>query len=275
MTATPIPRTLSLTAYGDLDTTALHQLPRGRKPVETRLVGEGERAGAYEFLRERLREGRQAFVVCPLVEESERMPGKAAEVEAERLRLGELRDFEVGLLHGQMPSARKAEAMEAFAAGKTDVLVATTVIEVGIDVPNATVIVIEGAERFGVSQLHQLRGRVGRGGHPSHCLLFPDKGGAMARRRLQAVVAERDGFKLAEVDLSLRGEGEILGTRQHGLPRFAVADLPEDTPTLVAAREEVLALLRRYGSLADPALGPLLDAARRRFGAGAADPIPL
>jgi ATP-dependent DNA helicase RecG len=275
MTATPIPRTLSLTAYGDLDTTALHQLPRGRKPVETRLVGEGERAGAYEFLRERLREGRQAFVVCPLVEESERMPGKAAEVEAERLRVGELRDFEVGLLHGQMPSAHKAEAMEAFAAGRTDVLVATTVIEVGIDVPNATVIVIEGAERFGVSQLHQLRGRVGRGEHPSHCLLFPDKGGAMARRRLQAVVAERDGFKLAEVDLSLRGEGEILGTRQHGLPRFAVADLPEDTPTLVAAREEVLALLRRYGSLADPALGPLLDAARRRFGAGAADPIPL
>ncbi|HEY4778908.1 MAG TPA: ATP-dependent DNA helicase RecG [Solirubrobacterales bacterium] len=275
MTATPIPRTLSLTAYGDLDTTALHQLPQGRKPVETRLVGEGERAGAYEFLRERLREGRQAFVVCPLVEESEKMPGKAAEVEAGRLRAGELRDFEVGLLHGQMPSARKAEAMEAFAAGRTDVLVATTVIEVGIDVPNATVIVIEGAERFGVSQLHQLRGRVGRGEHPSHCLLFPEEGGGMARRRLQAVVAERDGFKLAEIDLSLRGEGEILGTRQHGLPRFAVAELPEDTPILVAAREEVLALLRRYGSLEDPALGPLLDAARRRFGAGAADPIPL
>jgi ATP-dependent DNA helicase RecG len=275
MTATPIPRTLSLTAYGDLDTTALHQLPRGRKPVETRLVREGDRAGAYEFLRERLREGRQAFVVCPLVEESEKMPGKAAEVEAERLRTGELRGFEVGLLHGQMPSARKAEAMEAFAAGETNVLVATTVIEVGIDVPNATVMVIEGAERFGVSQLHQLRGRVGRGEHASHCLLFPDEGGGMAWRRMQAVVKERDGFKLAEVDLSLRGEGEILGTRQSGLPRFAVADLPADTATLLAAREEVLALLRRHGSLADPALGPLLDAARRRFGAGAADPIPL
>ncbi len=275
MTATPIPRTLSLTAYGDLDTTALHQLPQGRKPVETRLVREPDRAGAYEFLRERLREGRQAFVVCPLVEESEKMPGKAAEVEAGRLRAGELRDFEVGLLHGQMPSARKAEVMEAFAAGEIDVLVATTVIEVGIDVPNATVMVIEGAERFGVSQLHQLRGRVGRGEHPSHCLLFPDEGGKMAWRRLQAVVKERDGFKLAEVDLSLRGEGEILGTRQHGLPRFAVAELPEDTATLIAAREEVLALLRRHGSLTDPALGPLLDAARRRFGAGAADPIPL
>ncbi|HEX4669986.1 MAG TPA: ATP-dependent DNA helicase RecG [Solirubrobacterales bacterium] len=275
MTATPIPRTLSLTAYGDLDTTALHELPAGRKPVETWLVGEDRRAGAYDFLRARLREGRQAFVVCPLVAESEKIQGKAAEVEAERLRAGELRDFEVGVLHGQMPSAEKAEAMRAFAAGETDVLVATTVIEVGIDVANATVMVIEGAERFGVSQLHQLRGRVGRGEHPSQCLLFPEEMGGMAKRRLEAVAGERDGFKLAEVDLSLRGEGEILGTRQHGLPRFAVAELPEDTPTLIAAREEVLALLRRHGSLADPALGPLLDAARRRFGAGAADPIPL
>ncbi len=275
MTATPIPRTLSLTAYGDLDTTALHELPAGRAPVETRLVGEGDRDAAYEFLRERLREGRQAFVVCPLVAESEKLRGKAAEVEAERLRAGELRDFEVGVLHGQMASAQKTEVMRAFAAGETQVLVATTVIEVGIDVPNATVMVIEGAERFGVSQLHQLRGRVGRGEHPSQCLLFAEEMGGMARRRLEAVAKEGDGFKLAELDLSLRGEGEILGTRQHGLPRFAVADLPEDTPTLLAAREEVLALLRRHGSLADPALGPLLDAAHHRFGAGAADPIPL
>jgi ATP-dependent DNA helicase RecG len=275
MTATPIPRTLSLTAYGDLDTTALHELPAGRVPVETWLVGEDRRAGAYDFLRERLREGRQAFVVCPLVETSEKVQGKAAEVEAERLRAGELRDFEVGVLHGQMPAAAKAEAMRAFAAGETDVLVATTVIEVGIDVANATVIVIEGAERFGVSQLHQLRGRVGRGEHPSQCLLFAAEMGGLAKRRLEAVAKERDGFKLAEVDLGLRGEGEILGTRQHGLPRFAVAELPEDTPTLIAAREEVLELLRRHGSLDDPALGPLLEAARRRFGAGAADPIPL
>jgi ATP-dependent DNA helicase RecG len=275
MTATPIPRTLSLTAYGDLDTTALHELPAGRKPVETWLVGEDRRAGAYDFLRERLREGRQAFVVCPLVEESDKIAGKAAAVEAERLRAGELRDFQVGVLHGQMASAAKAEAMRAFAAGKTDVLVATTVIEVGIDVPNATVMVIEGAERFGVSQLHQLRGRVGRGEHPSQCLLFAAEAGGLGRRRLKAVAKERDGFKLAEIDLSLRGEGEILGTRQSGLPRFAVANLPEDSETLIAARDEVLALLQHHGSLADPALGPLLDAARRRFGAGAADPIPL
>jgi ATP-dependent DNA helicase RecG len=275
MTATPIPRTLSLTAYGDLDTTALHELPAGRQPVETRLVDEDERAAAYEFVRAQLREGRQAYVVCPLVEESEKIQGRAAEVEAERLVREELSGFSVGVIHGQMPSARKAEAMEAFVSGATDVLVATTVIEVGIDVPNATVMIVEGAERYGVSQLHQLRGRVGRGAHSSHCLLFPEDAGGMARRRLKAVERERDGFRLAEVDLTLRGEGEVLGTRQHGLPRFAVAELPEETPILVAARDEVLALLRRHDSLDVPELGPLLDAAHRRFGAGASDPIPL
>ncbi len=275
MTATPIPRTLSLTAYGDLDTTALHELPSGRKPVQTRVVEEKERGGAYEFIRDQLREGRQAFVVCPLVEESEKMQGRAAEVEAERLAAGELHDFRIGVIHGQMRSPEKAAAMEAFAAGATDVLVATTVIEVGIDVPNATVMVIEGAERYGISQLHQLRGRVGRGEHASCCLLFPEDAGGLARRRLKAVERESDGFKLAEVDLVLRGEGEVLGTRQHGLPRFAVAELPEDAPALEAAREEVLKLLSEHGSLDAPELGPLLEAARRRFGAGAADPIPL
>ena len=200
------------------------------------------------------------------------MQGRAAEVEAERLAAGELRGFAVGVIHGQMPSAEKAAAMDAFASGETDVLVATTVIEVGIDVPNATVMVIEGAERYGVSQLHQLRGRVGRGEHASYCLLFPEDAGGLARRRLKAVARERDGFKLAEVDLALRGEGEVLGTRQHGLPRFAVAELPEDTPLLLEAREEVLALLREHGSLDAAELGPLLEAARRRFGAGADRP---
>jgi ATP-dependent DNA helicase RecG len=275
MTATPIPRTLSLTAYGDLDTTALHELPAGRQPVETRLVEDDDRAIAYEFIRAQLRDGRQVYVVCPLVEESEKIQGRAAEVEAERLSREELQGFSIDVIHGQMPSARKAAAMQAFTAGATDVLVATTVIEVGIDVPNATVMVIEGAERYGVSQLHQLRGRVGRGAHSSHCFLFPEDAGGMARRRLKAVERERDGFKLAEVDLTLRGEGEVLGTRQHGLPRFAVAQLPEETPTLVAARDDVLALLHRHGSLDVPELGPLLDAAHRRFGAGAFDPIPL
>ncbi|HET7589576.1 MAG TPA: ATP-dependent DNA helicase RecG [Solirubrobacterales bacterium] len=275
MTATPIPRTLSLTEYGDLDTTALHELPAGRQPVSTHLVAEEQRGEAFEFLRRQLREGRQAFVVCPLVSESEKVAGKAAEVEAQRLRAGELREFRVGLLHGQMHSAEKAEAMRAFAEHETDVLVSTTVIEVGIDVANATVMVIEGAERFGVSQLHQLRGRVGRGEHPSQCLLFAEEAGELAQKRLQAVAHESDGFKLAEVDLELRGAGEILGTRQSGLPRFAVASLPEDGPLLMEAHREVLALLQRHGSLADPALGPLLDAAHARFGTGAADPIPL
>jgi ATP-dependent DNA helicase RecG len=275
MTATPIPRTLSLTAYGDLDTTALHQLPAGRRPVATRLIEEDDRPAAYEFIRGQLRAGRQAFVVCPLVAESEKLQGRAAEKEAAVLAVGEFADFSVGVLHGQMHSAAKAAAMEAFVSGATDVLVATTVIEVGIDVANATVMVIEGAERYGISQLHQLRGRVGRGEHESICLLFPGEAGEGARKRLQAVAGESDGFKLAEVDLVLRGAGEILGTRQHGLPRFAVAELPDDTPTLVAARDEVVALLERHGSLEDAALGPLLRAARSRFGADASDPIPL
>jgi ATP-dependent DNA helicase RecG len=266
MTATPIPRTLSLTAYGDLDATVLRDLPAGRQRVDTWVVAEGKRPGAYEFIRERLREGRQAYVVCPLVEGSEKIEAKAAAKEAERLRATELAAFEVGLLHGQMPPRVKHEAMQRFAAGDTDVLVATSVIEVGIDVPNATVILVEGAERYGLSQLHQLRGRVGRGQHASQCILFADEGSELSRRRLEAIAAERDGFKLSEVDLALRGEGELLGTRQHGLPRFRVAELPDDVAILIEARREVTGLLDRYGSLEAPELGPLMDVARLRFG---------
>jgi ATP-dependent DNA helicase RecG len=266
MTATPIPRTLSLTAYGDLDTTALHELPRGRRPVRTWVVGEEKRGGAYEFLRERLRQGRQAYIVCPLVSESAEIEARAAEAEGERLARGELADFRVAVLHGQMPSAAKQEAMEGFAGGGIDVLVATSVIEVGIDVANATVMIVEGAERYGLSQLHQLRGRVGRGEHESECILFGDARSEAARARLDAIESERDGFKLAEVDLSIRGEGEILGTRQHGLPRFRAAELPEDLPLLLEARRRVLALLRQHGSLEAAALGPLMEEARRRFG---------
>src|ERR671937_475614 len=264
MTATPIPRTLSLTAYGDLDATVLRELPAGRQPADTWVVGEEKRAGAYAFIRDRLREGRQAYVVCPLVEGSETLEAKAATEEAERLRATEFADFEVGLLHGQMPPREKQAAMGRFAAGESDVLVATSVIEVGIDVPNATVMVVEGAERYGLSQLHQLRGRVGRGRHASHCILFADPASELARRRLEAIASERDGFKLAEVDLALRGEGEILGTRQHGLPRFRVAQLPEDVALLMEARRELLELLDRHGSLDAPELGPLLDVAGQR-----------
>jgi ATP-dependent DNA helicase RecG len=266
MTATPIPRTLSLTAYGDLDTTALRELPKGRRPIRTRVVGEDRRPEAYEFIRDRLREGRQAYVVCPLVSESEETQARAAEAEAKRLAATELRDFRVELLHGQMSSNDKVRAMNRFASGEADVLVATTVIEVGIDVANATVMLVEGAERFGLSQLHQLRGRVGRGEHESFCILFGDAESDAAKARLEAIATEGDGFALAEVDLSIRGEGEILGTRQHGLPRFRAATLPEDTALLLEARRLVLELRSRHGSLEAAALGPLMDEARRRFG---------
>jgi ATP-dependent DNA helicase RecG len=273
MTATPIPRTLSLTAYGDLDTTVLRELPVGRRPVKTWVVGEEKRAGAYEFVRERLREGRQAYVVCPLVTESEKLQARAATEEGARLAKTEFRDFEVAVLHGQMPAAKKAEAMEGFASGRTDVLVATSVVEVGIDVANAAVMVIEEADRYGLSQLHQLRGRVGRGEYESACILFGDAQSEAATMRLEAISSERDGFKLAEVDLGIRGEGEILGTRQHGLPRFRVATLPEDAGLLMAARDEVLRMLREHDDLEAPELGPLMDAARRRFGDERAEPI--
>ncbi|MGI8462160.1 MAG: ATP-dependent DNA helicase RecG [Solirubrobacterales bacterium] len=273
MTATPIPRTLSLTAYGDLDSTVLTELPAGRKPVKTWVVGEEKRAGAYEFIRGRLLDGRQAFVVCPLVSESEKLQATAATVEAERLAKGEFADFRVALLHGQMPPAEKTAAMESFAAGEADVLVATSVIEVGIDVSNAAVMLIEEADRYGLSQLHQLRGRIGRGEHASQCILFADPESERARTRLDAIRSERDGFKLAEVDLALRGEGEVLGTRQSGLPCYRVAALPEDSALLADARHDVIGLIREYGSLDDPALGPLLDAARARFGDERSEPI--
>jgi ATP-dependent DNA helicase RecG len=266
MTATPIPRTLSLTAYGDLDTTTLREQPKGRQPIRTTVVDEDHRAEAYGFARVRLRQGRQAYVVCPLVSESEVSEARAAEAEAKRLASSEFRDFRVELLHGQMSAAARTEAMRRFAAGEADVLVATTVIEVGIDVPNATVMLVEGAERFGLSQLHQLRGRVGRGEHASHCILFGDPESDAAKARLDAIASEGDGFALAEADLSIRGEGEILGTRQHGLPRFRAASLPDDTRLLLEARRSVLELRDRNGSLEAPALGPLMDEARRRFG---------
>lgn len=266
MTATPIPRTLSLTAYGDLDTTALRELPSGRRPVKSWVVGEERREGAYEFIRERLREGRQAFVVCPLVADSPQIQARAAEAEHSRLAAGEFRQFELELLHGQMSSEAKARAMDRFARGEAQVLVATTVIEVGIDVPNATVMLIEGAERFGLSQLHQLRGRVGRGEHESFCILFGDAEGEHAKARLDAIANERDGFKLAEVDLSIRGEGELLGTRQHGLPRFRAAELPDDMSLLLRARDAVIEALAQHGSLEAPGLGPLMAEARDRYG---------
>jgi ATP-dependent DNA helicase RecG len=273
LTATPIPRTLSLTLYGDLDTTALRELPRGRQPVKTWVVPEHKRAGAYEFIRERLREGRQCFVVCPLVEESEALQARAATAEGKRLAAGEFADFTVEVMHGQMHAREKRDAMGRFAAGDVDVLVATSVIEVGIDVPNASVIVIEEADRYGISQLHQLRGRVGRGAHESYCLLFSDAHSELARHRLDAVAAERDGFRLAEVDLSLRGEGDVFGTRQHGLPDFRVARLPEDYELLESARAFAIELLAADPALKDPENQVVKWVLDRRFGALETEPI--
>jgi len=256
MTATPIPRTLRLASFGALDVTALRELPKGRRPIVTHLVStEHERDRAYERIREELRAGRQAFVVCPLVSESEALQARAASAEYERLKATEFKDFDVVLLHGQMRSREKAAAMEAFAAGGADVLVATTVIEVGIDVPNATVMLVEDAERYGISQLHQLRGRVGRGEHESLCLLFGPKDSA----RLKALQGHRDGFRLAEIDLELRGEGELTGTRQSGLARFRFARLPEDAAVLVAAHARAEALLHADPELAAPELALLRE----------------
>jgi len=268
LTATPIPRTLELTSYGDLETTALRELPSGRRPVETHVVsGERARARAYERIREEIGRGRQCFVVCPLVEESEALQAHAATVEAERLRVSEFRDHRVALVHGQLPSRDKAAAMREFASGSADVLVATSVIEVGIDVPNATVMLIEEAERYGLSQLHQLRGRVGRGAHGGLCVLFGDA----KLPRLEAIATETDGFRLAEIDLELRGAGEVLGTRQSGLPRLKFATLPEDEELLVLGRAWAERLLEQDPEL-EAADNMLLRAAvDARFGPQASE----
>ena len=267
MTATPIPRTLRLATYGALDVTALRELPRGRRPIVTHVCStERERARAYERIREELRAGRQAYVVCPLVSESEALNARAATDEFERLRTGELRDFEVVLLHGQLRPAEKAAAMERFNSGAADVLVATTVIEVGIDVPNATVMLVEDADRYGISQLHQLRGRVGRGEHESLCLLFGPAGSA----RLKALREHRDGFRLAEIDLELRGEGELTGTRQSGLARFRFARLPDDADVLERAYARAQDLLDADPGLASPEHALLRDELARREAASVA-----
>lgn len=269
MTATPIPRTLALAAYGDLDVTQIRELPRGRRPIATRVYGDEQRAVAYDEVRGQLAAGRQAYVVCPLVTESEVLQVRAATDEAERLAKGEFKDFSVGMVHGQLAPAAKAAAMKDFASGKTDVLVATSVVEVGIDVPNATVMLIEDADRYGISQLHQLRGRVGRGEYDSICLLL----GSPASRRLRAVAGERDGFKLAQIDLELRGAGEELGTRQSGLPRFKVAALPEDTPLLERASDQARRLLDHDPELGAPEHVLLRDAVTAAYGSEI-DPIP-
>lgn len=237
MTATPIPRTLALTLHGDLDVSQVDELPPGRKPIQTTVLTSRDRSHAYDLIRREVAQGRQVYVVLPLVEESEKLDLKSAIEEYQHLQEGVFPEFKVGLLHGRMSSADKDEVINQFRDNQTQILVSTTVVEVGVDVPNATVMLIEHADRFGLSQLHQLRGRVGRGGSQSYCLLMNSSKAETARQRLKVLEQSQDGFFISEMDLRFRGPGEVLGTRQSGLPDFALASLVEDQDVLEVARE--------------------------------------
>jgi ATP-dependent DNA helicase RecG len=245
MTATPIPRTLALTVYGDLDTSVIDEMPPGRKQISTKHVMEDQVELVYSFLRQQIDEGRQAYVVYPVIEESETQAMKAAEKMYRHLSDHVFPDLRIGLLHGRLKPAEKEDVMRRFQRGEVQVLVSTTVIEVGVDVPNATMIVIEQAERFGLAQLHQLRGRVGRGVHQSHCVLVTGKLNEAAQERIQTLVNSTDGFYIAEADLRLRGPGEFFGTKQSGLPELRIANLIRDREVLELARSEALNFVER------------------------------
>jgi ATP-dependent DNA helicase RecG len=251
MTATPIPRTLALTLYGDLDISVIDELPPGRQEIKTKWFSPEQRGLAYKFLRKQVGEGHQAFIICPLVEESESIQAKAAVAEYERLSREVFPDLRMALLHGRMSAAEKDEVMGAFYRCEYDILVSTPVIEVGIDVPNATVMMIESADRFGLAQLHQFRGRVGRGNSPSYCMLMSENPSDIGRLRLDIIETTQDGFKLADEDLKLRGPGEFFGTRQSGLPDLRMAKL-SDTALLEIARKEAARLFAADAELKAP-----------------------
>jgi ATP-dependent DNA helicase RecG len=244
MTATPIPRTLSLTAFGDLDVSIIREMPPGRHPITTTARPEMRRNDIYEFIREQIEAGRQAYVIYPLVEESEKVDLKAATEMADHLATDVFPQFRVALLHGRLKQDAKERVMGGFARGEFDILVSTTVVEVGVDVPNASVMLVEHAERFGLSQLHQLRGRVGRGPYRSYCILlhqYPLSDDA--ERRLRTIAATTDGFEIAERDLELRGAGDFFGTRQSGLPTLRTGDMLRDSDVMIEARREAEAVL--------------------------------
>ncbi|MGH2690965.1 MAG: helicase-related protein, partial [Actinomycetota bacterium] len=266
MTATPIPRTLALTYYGDLEVSVLDEMPAGRQPISTRLVRTPQdRARAYELVREQIAEGRQAFVVCAAIDEDNRLEVKAAEQEAERLATDVFPDLRIALLHGKMRPKVKEETMDAFRAGERDLLIATTVIEVGVDIPNASVMLVENAERFGLAQLHQLRGRIGRGEHGSTAVLFDEssKDNEDARARLAAMKRTTDGFELADEDLRLRGEGTLFDVKQSGMPDLKLARLAYDTDLVRLARDEAFGLIGEDPDLG--AHGELRAELERRF----------
>ncbi len=268
LTATPIPRTLALTLYGDLDISMLTVRPGGKSvadQIETKYIKESRRDQAYQLIRREAAAGRQAYIVCPLIDESDKLEVKSVLREAEHLKTKVFPDLKVGILHGRLSSDEKEAAMRAFRDGLLDILIATTVIEVGVDVPKATVMMIEHAERFGLSQLHQLRGRVGRGSWSSYCLLLGDVKTEEARARIKAVLTTFDGFKLAEADLKIRGEGQLFGLRQSGLPDLKLAKLATHTQVLELARREALALVEKDPVLKDPEHRPLKAELKRRF----------
>jgi ATP-dependent DNA helicase RecG len=265
MTATPIPRTLSMTVFGDLDVSIIDALPPGRQPIFTRIIRPQEEAEAWRAVRGRIAQGDQAYIVYPLVEESDDLDLKAATVEVDRVARDLLPGVKVGLLHGRMKNAEKRAVMAEFAAGHLDALVSTTVIEVGVDVPNATVMVVQHAERYGLAALHQLRGRVGRGSKASICLLMTNSESDLANERLGILHETTDGFRIAEEDLRIRGPGELLGTHQHGWPEFRVANLVEDTEILMQARDDAAELTRRDPALKSPDHAALKAELRRRF----------
>jgi len=266
MTATPIPRTLALTLYGDLNISIIDALPLGRSPIRTYLFYAKQRERAYAFVEKELAKGRQAYVVCPLIEESEKSDLKAALELSSTLQREIFPHRKIGLLHGRLKREEKESIMREFKEGRIDLLVATTVVEVGIDVPNATVMLIEHAERFGLAQLHQLRGRVGRGSEQSFCLLAAEYPiSAEAKRRLDAMVKSSDGFKIAEIDLEIRGPGEFFGTRQSGIPELRIANLMRDTSLLEAARREAFAWIDRDPDLTEPESSPIRSLLERKW----------
>ncbi|MGH7845841.1 MAG: ATP-dependent DNA helicase RecG, partial [Candidatus Binatia bacterium] len=267
MSATPIPRSLALVLYGDLELSSLEESPPGRSPIQTWLVSEPNRPDIYRRIAAGIRQGRQAYVVCPLIENSERLNLRDATRMVEELSAGAFKALRLGLIHGRMSSSEREAAMLRFKEGSTQVLVATTVIEVGIDVSNATLMVIEHADRFGLSQLHQLRGRVGRGSQRSACFLFCSAGaGFDALHRLRILQREHNGFKIAQADLTLRGPGEFLGTRQSGLADFRLANLIRDSELLLAARKEAMGWLALDPTLQRPESRPLKAILQRRWG---------